>query len=70
MKRARRQEIELAVQDHRWRCDGAELRGDRLKVEKGLHEVLQGIDIVGEPALPLHGFQIAKQRAVAETEQP
>src|SRR4051812_21938366 len=41
--------------------DGS-LRRQRLEVEKGLHKVLQRIDIVDKPALPLDRVEVAEQR--------
>ena len=43
-------------------ADRRQLRRQRFEVEKGLHQVLQGVDVVDQPALPLHGFEIVQQR--------
>ncbi len=62
LQRARREEIELAVQDHGGDADRGQLRRQRLEVEKRLHQVLQRVDVVEEPAAPLGGLHRVQVR--------
>ena len=63
VKGARGKKVELTVQDDRRNADRMKLRRQRFEFEKRLHQVLQRIDIVGEPALPLDRFEVAKLRS-------
>src|SRR4051812_23896159 len=62
MQCTRRQEIELAIQDQRRNRDGRKLCRQWLEVEKRFHEILQSIDIIGQPALPFDRLEIPELR--------
>jgi len=63
VQRARRQEVELAIQDHRRHPDRRQFRRQRLEVEEGLHQVLQRVDVVDEPPLVLHAVELVQDWA-------
>src|SRR5258708_14466627 len=55
--------IELTVQDHRRDADRRKLRRQRFELEKRLHQILQSIDVIGQPALPFDRFEVAELRS-------